>query len=175
LYDIPTVALRYSLTYGPRQSVSNPYTGICSIFSTLILAGKSPVVYEDGNQMRDFTFVEDVARANILVAEREEANFQSYNVGTGVGTSVLEFIEILAEIYHAEVHPIIRGEFRPGDCRHLLTDASKLRALGWEPQVTVREGLQRYAAWIRSFATVEEYFSEAERLLRETRVVMKSA
>lgn len=175
LYDIPTVALRYSLTYGPRQSVSNPYTGICSIFSTLILAGKAPVVYEDGNQTRDFTFVEDIARANVLVAEREEANFQSYNVGTGVGTSVLDFINILAEIYHAEVHPVLRGEFRPGDCRHLSTDNSKLRKLGWEPKVDVREGLQRYAAWIQSFATVEEYFSEAERLLRETRVVLKSS
>ena len=175
LYDIPTVALRYSLTYGPRQSVSNPYTGICSIFSTLILAGKAPVVYEDGNQTRDFTFVEDIARANLIAAEREEANFQSYNVGTGIGTSVLDFIHILAELYQAEVNPVLRGEFRPGDCRHLSTDNSKIRKLGWEPQVKVRDGLQRYADWIRSFATVEEYFSEAERLLRETRVVLKSS
>ena len=76
LYQVPTVALRYSLTYGPRQSIFNAYTGICSIFSTRILTGKPPIVYEDGLQTRDFMFVEDVARANVLVAEKDEANYQ---------------------------------------------------------------------------------------------------
>lgn len=175
LYNVPSVALRYSLTYGPRQSLFNPYTGICSIFSTRILTGKPPIVYEDGCQTRDFMFVEDVARANLLVAEKDEANGQAFNVGTGVGTSVLEFIRLLGKVYGRPVEPVMRGDFRPGDCRHLTTDATKLRALGWTPQVMVEEGLGRYAAWIQQYGSVEEYFTEAERLLRETRVVMQSS
>jgi dTDP-L-rhamnose 4-epimerase len=174
LYGIPTVALRYSLTYGPRQSLFNAYTGVTSIFSTRILSGKPPVIYEDGCQTRDFIFVEDVARANLLVAERAEADYQAFNVGTGVATRVLDFVALLNEIYGREVQPELRGEFRPGDFRHLVTDAGKLRALGWEPQTPLRQGLLRYAAWIQSFATIEEYFSEAERLLKETRVVLQS-
>jgi dTDP-L-rhamnose 4-epimerase len=174
LYGVPTVALRYSLTYGPRQSLFNPYTGICSIFSTRILNDKPPVIYEDGLQTRDFVFVEDVARANLLVAEKEEANFQVFNVGTGVATTVLEFVAILGRVYQRNVQPELRGEFRPGDFRHLFTDASRLRSLGWEPQVALEVGLHRYAAWIQSQSSVEEYFTEAERQLKRTRVILQS-
>jgi dTDP-L-rhamnose 4-epimerase len=175
LYQVPTVALRYSLTYGPRQSLFNPYTGICSIFSTRILTGKPPIVYEDGHQTRDFMFVEDVARANVLVAEKEEANYQAFNVGTGIATTVLDFISCLARVYGREVTPELRGEFRPGDVRHLVTDSTRLRALGWKPEVLLEEGLQLYANWIQSYTTIEEYFSEAEQLLKTTRVVMQSS
>jgi dTDP-L-rhamnose 4-epimerase len=174
LYDVPTVALRYSLTYGPRQSLFNPYTGICSIFSTRILSGKPPVIYEDGRQTRDFVYVGDVARANLLVAERDEADYQVYNVGTGVATTVLDFVQTLARVYGRQVSPILRGEFRPGDFRHLTTDATRLRALGWEPRVSLAEGLQRYAAWIQASGSIEEYFTKAERLLKQTGVIMHS-
>lgn len=174
LYGIPSVALRYSLTYGPRQSLFNPYTGITSIFSTRILAGKPPVIYEDGQQRRDFVFVEDVARANLAAAESEAANYEVFNVGTGVATTVAEFVGLLNATYGREVAPALRGEFRPGDFRHLSTDASKLERLGWKAQVGLAEGLRRYAAWIESFGAVEEYFSEAERLLKETRVIRAS-
>lgn len=174
LYDIPSVALRYSLTYGPRQSLFNPYTGICSIFSTRILSGKPPVIYEDGLQTRDFTFVEDVAQANLLVAEQDAANGQVFNVGSGVGTTVLDFVRTLGQVYGREASPELRGEFRPGDFRHLTTDASRLRALGWKPEVALKEGLTRYAEWIQGFGSVEEYFSQAEVILKETRVVLQS-
>ncbi len=174
LYKIPTVALRYSLTYGPRQSLFNPYTGICSIFSTRILTGKPPVIYEDGNQTRDFVFVEDVARANLVVAENSDADYQAFNVGTGVATRVLDFVSTLGKVYSREVVPVLRNQFRPGDSRHLFSDASRLRALGWKPEVSVEEGLRRYAAWIQRFTSVEEYFSEAEKILQSTRVVMDS-
>jgi len=174
LYGVPTVALRYSLTYGPRQSLFNPYTGVCSIFSTRILNDKPPTVYEDGRQTRDFVFVEDVARANLLVAEKDEANFGVYNVGTGIATTVLEFVDTLVRTYGRNVKPELPGDFRPGDFRHLFTDATRLRALGWEPQVPLAEGLRRYAAWIQTYGSVEEYFTEAERLLKQTRVVMQS-
>ena len=174
LYEIPSVALRYSLTYGPRQSIFNPYTGICSIFSTRILNNKPPVIYEDGYQTRDFIFVEDVARANLVVAEHDEANYQVYNVGTGIATTVRDFVSTLGHVYGREVRPEMRGEFRPGDFRHLSTDASRLRALGWTPRIALEEGLQRYAGWIRGFVGIQEYFSEAEKLLKNTRVIMQS-
>ena len=173
-YGIPSVALRYSLTYGPRQSLFNAYTGITSIFSTRILSGKPPVIYEDGRQSRDFIFVEDVARANLCAAESEAADGQAFNVGTGVATTVVDFVGLLNQTYGTEVTPALRGEFRPGDFRHLSTDAGKLRALGWVPQVTLAEGLRRYADWIEGYGSVEEYFSEAERLLKETQVIMQA-
>jgi dTDP-L-rhamnose 4-epimerase len=174
LYGIPTVALRYSLTYGPRQSLTNAYTGVTSIFSTRILAGKPPVIYEDGKQTRDFVFVQDVARANLLVMEQEAANYQAFNVGTGVATTMLEFARLLNAIYGRDIEPALRGEFRPGDFRHLTTDAGKLRVLGWEPRVPLSDGLQRYASWIRGYGSVEEYFSEAEHQLKQTRVIQES-
>ncbi len=174
LYGIPTVALRYSLTYGPRQSLTNAYTGVTSIFSTRILAGKPPVIYEDGMQTRDFVFVEDVARANLLVMERDEADYRVFNVGTGVATSMLEFARLLNETYERDIEPALHGEFRPGDFRHLTTDGRQLRALGWTPRVPLAEGLRRYAVWINGYGTVEEYFSEAERQLKLTQVIRQS-
>lgn len=172
LYGIPTVALRYALTYGPRQSLSNPYTGICSIFSTRILNGKPPLIYEDGRQTRDFTYVADVARANLLAAENEAANYQVFNVGTGVATSVFDFATLLGRVYGREIQPLLRGEFRPGEARHLVSDAARLRSLGWTPQVSLEEGLGHYSAWIQSHGSLPEYFSAAEAGLRAAGVVL---
>lgn len=173
-FGIPTVALRYSVTYGPRQSIFNPYTGVCSIFSTRLLNDLPPVVYEDGQQTRDFVYVEDVARANLLVADRDEANYQVYNVGTGRPTSVLRFIQLLADLYGKPATTIRRGEFRPGEVRHLFADNSRIRALGWAPTVPLEEGLRRYADWITRQKDIREYFSEAEALMKRTQVVRPS-
>lgn len=173
-FGIPTVALRYSVTYGPRQSIFNPYTGVCSIFSTRLLNDLPPVVYEDGQQTRDFVYVEDVARANLLVADRDEANYQVYNVGTGRPTNVLRFIQLLADLYGKPATTIRRGEFRPGEVRHLFADTSRIRALGWAPTVPLEEGLRRYAAWITRQKDIREYFSEAEALMKRTQVVRQS-
>ena len=171
LYGIPTTALRYSLTYGPRQSVSNPYTGICSMFSTSLVNGNLPIIYEDGKQTRDFIFVEDVARANLIVAESDQANGQVYNVGTGKATTIMEFAQKVAAIYHSRVQPVLTNEFRPGDFRHLLTDNRALSALGWQPQVTLVEGLRRYAAWFIKMQNLEDYFTKAVEELRATRII----
>ena len=175
-WGIPTVALRYSLTYGPRQSLFNPYTGICSIFSTRLLNGLPPVIYEDGKQTRDFVYVEDVARANILVMETDEANGQVYNVGTGRATTVSEFARLLRDAYHwtvaaARVEPTVSGEFRPMDCRHLTASNYKIKQLGWEPETSVLSGVKQYAYWILSKPKPAEYFSAAEKILRENRIV----
>lgn len=174
-WGIPAVALRYSLTYGPRQSIFNPYCGICSIFSTRLLNRLPPVIYEDGNQMRDFVFVEDVAAANVLAMECGAADHRVFNVGTGSGTTVMEFALLLRDAYQAPVNPAVPGEFRPTDFRHLIADNSNVKSLGWKPTVAVSHGIARYAQWILSKPKPAEYFSEAEEALKKLRIVRKVA
>jgi len=173
-WGIPTAALRYSLTYGPRQSIFNPYSGICSIFSTRLLNGKPPVIYEDGNQTRDFLYVGDVARANLLVMESDAANGRVFNVGTGIGTRVIDFSRMLRDAYGVQVEPVTPGEFRVIDFRHLTADNSRIQALGWVPMVSVGEGVRHYADWILRKKKPAEYFSEAEEVLKKMRIVRQA-
>jgi dTDP-L-rhamnose 4-epimerase len=172
-WEIPAVALRYGLTYGPRQSIFNPYSGICSIFSTRFLNRLPPVMYEDGQQTRDFVYVEDVAAANVLAMESDAANGQVLNVGTGRGTTVMAFARLLRDAYASDVDPLLPGEFRPIDVRHLVLDNTRIVALGWKPVVSVAGGVRRYAEWILSKPCPAEYFSHAEAKLRQLRVVRK--
>ena len=169
---IPTVALRYSLTYGPRQSLFNHYTGICSIFSTRILNDLAPIVFEDGLQTRDFCYVGDTARANLLVLEDERANYRVFNVGTGKATTILEFVATLCSVYTKDnIRPQIEGKFRPADARHIFADITNLRQLGFEPQVNLHEGLKKYDEWISSQSEIKEYFSSALRMMEEIKIV----
>lgn len=155
-----SVALRYSLTYGPRQSLFNPYTGITSIFSTLILNGIPPVIYEDGRQTRDFIYVEDVARANLFVAGAPEAGGQVFNVGTGKATTVEQYARMLVGGYGRDVELHLPGQFRPADCRHLVADTTRLARLGFQASTLVEQGIERYVSWIAEQGDVREYFSE---------------
>lgn len=173
-WNIPAVALRYSLTYGPRQSIFNPYTGICSIFSTRLLNDLPPVIYEDGKQTRDFVYVEDVARANVLVMESDAANGEVFNVCTARATTVVDFATMLRDAYEKRVNPIVPGEFRPMDCRHLFADNAKLVALGWRPEVSVAEGVRRYARWILCKPHPREYFARAQTELKRLRIVRQA-
>jgi dTDP-L-rhamnose 4-epimerase len=173
-WGIPAVALRYMLTYGPRQSVFNPYTGICSIFSTRLLNNLPPVLYEDGEQSRDFVFVEDVAQANVAVMESDAANGRVFNVGTGRPTTIRQFAELLRAAYGATAQPSLPGQFRPMDFRHLVADITALRSIGWEPAVSVEEGVRRYAEWILSMKRPAEYFTQAEASLKRARVVRQA-
>jgi dTDP-L-rhamnose 4-epimerase len=168
---IPTVALRYAVTFGPRQSVFNPYTGIVSIFSTLLLNDVSAVVYEDGAQTRDFTFVRDIARANVLVMDDERADGQVFNVGRGEPVTVIKLLEELAAAYDRPPSYTVPGEFRPGDVRHLVHDARSIRRLGWKPETSLQQGLAAVADWIRSQGLLSEYYSAALAQLRKTGVV----
>ena len=149
---IPTVALRYAVTFGPRQSVFNPYTGVVSIFSTLLLNDLPAVVYEDGLQTRDYIFVDDIARANLLVMNDDRANSRVFNVGRGEPVTVIELVEKIAAAYGREPSYRMSGDFRPGDVRHVVHDASAIRALGWSPGTTLADGLGVVAEWIRARA-----------------------
>src|ERR1700761_3166545 len=172
---IPTVALRYSCTYGPRQSLFNPYTGVIAIFCTRLLNNAPPVMYEDGEQTRDLCFVEDIAQANLLVATTDKLDGLPVNVGSGRATSVRGLAAIIASQLGVQIEPLARGEFRPGEIRSLISDITRIRSIGYEPKTTIEQGIARYVAWIKTQGTVEEYFSQAEAGLRAKGIVQSVA
>jgi len=168
---IPAVALRYSCTYGPRQSIFNPYTGVIAIFCTRLLNNLPPVLYEDGEQTRDFSFVEDIARANLLAAETDKLDGLPVNVGSGEGVSIRKVAEQISEALGIRIAPEAKGEFRPGEMRHLTSGTARIRAAGYKPQVNLATGIGRYLDWIRQQADVRDYFSEAADVLRSKGIV----
>ena len=168
---IPAVALRYSCTYGPRQSIFNPYTGVIAIFCTRLLNNLSPVLYEDGEQTRDFSFVEDIARANLLAATTDALDGWPVNVGSEKGVTVREIAQRISDALGIRIAPEINGEFRPGEMRHLISGTDTIRGAGYVPQVGLAEGIDRYLDWIRSQSDVRDYFSEASERLRNKGIV----
>jgi dTDP-L-rhamnose 4-epimerase len=168
---IPTVALRYSCTYGPRQSIFNPYTGVIAIFCTRLLNNLPPVLYEDGAQTRDFSFVEDVARANLLAAKTDKLDGLAVNIGSARGTPIRDIAEQLADILKIDVAHEINGEFRPGEMRHLTSDTALARSAGYEPTVDLNEGIARYIEWIKKQSDIRDYFSEASDILKNKGIV----
>jgi dTDP-L-rhamnose 4-epimerase len=166
-YGIPTVALRYFNVYGPRQALSNPYTGVMAIFASRLLNRRAPLVYEDGLQTRDFVHVSDVVQANLLALARPEAAGRVYNVGTGTATSVREVAERLGrELGHAGA-PDLPGRYRAGDIRHCTADVSRIHAeLGYAPRVALADGLRELLAWLRG-QSAEDRVEQAARELAE--------
>jgi len=150
-YGIPAVALRYFNIYGPRQSLSNPYTGVAAIFASRILNGNAPAIFEDGGQSRDFSHVTDIVRANLLAMDSDAADYESFNVGTGRRRSILEIAQTLGERLApgSAIKPRVVGAFRSGDIRHCFADISKIRErLGFEPQVDFEtQGIDDLCAW----------------------------
>jgi dTDP-L-rhamnose 4-epimerase len=170
---IPTVALRYSCTYGPRQSIFNPYTGVIAIFCTRLLNGLSPVIYEDGEQTRDFSFVEDIASANWLVANTDSLDGLAVNVGSGEAVSIKRVAKIVAGALGVQLEPVINDEFRPGEIRHLISKTDLLGGIGYIPKVRLEQGIARYLDWIRSQGNIKDYFAAAEPLLRAKGILQK--
>lgn len=171
LYGVPTVALRYAITQGPRQSLHNAYSGVCSVFALRLANGQGPVVYEDGLQTRDYVFVGDVASANLFVAEHTEADFGVFNVGTGRATTVLEFVAALSKVMGRRVDPLLPGAFRLGDIRHFTPDVSRLLCLGWQNSTPLEETLRLYVQWLAAQGPVADPFPEAEATMRRLGVL----
>lgn len=143
------VALRFQNVYGPGQSLSNPYTGILSIFSTQILNGEGINVFEDGLESRDFVFVDDVARANCLALAGDDSVKGVINIGSGVGTTVLEVVAALTTAYGRQVPVEVTGQFRLGDIRHNIADIERAeRILGFTPETDFAAGITAFAAWV---------------------------
>ncbi|MGA8480381.1 MAG: NAD-dependent epimerase/dehydratase family protein [Chthoniobacterales bacterium] len=170
---IPTVALRYSCTFGPRQSIFNPYTGVIAIFCTRLLNDLPPVIYEDGEQTRDFSFVEDIARANLLAATSDALDGKAVNVGSGRGVSIRRVAELVSEALQIPRAAVFNGEFRPGEIRHLISDTKLIRAAGYAPRVSLEEGVARYLAWIKTQGSVRDYFAAAEPILRQKGILQR--
>lgn len=149
--NIPVVAFRYQNVYGPGQSLSNPYTGILSIFSTRIKNGNEINIFEDGEESRDFVFIDDVVNATILGIEKNEADYNIYNVGSGIPTSVLNVTKNLLKEYKSNVEYAITGNFRLGDIRDNYADLSKIKSdLGYEPKVSFEIGIKKFSQWVSS-------------------------
>ncbi len=147
-YQLPSVAMRYSIVQGPRQSFRNAYSGALRIFAMQVLAGERPVIYEDGQQLRDYVYVGDVARANLLVLEDARADYQAFNVGAGRAWTVVEFARIMAEAAgRPDLEPLLTGEYRFGDTRHIISDIRRLQALGWEPRGHPAQSAREYLEW----------------------------
>ncbi len=165
-YGIPTVALRFFNAYGPRQALSNPYTGVLAIFASRLLNGARPLVFEDGLQRRDFVSVHDVARACRLALEAKDAPDEALNVGSGRSVTVLEVAERMAAVLGREdVAPLVTGRYRVGDIRHCFADVSRARrVLGFEPSIGLDEGMAELAAWLRDQTAVDRV-EEAHREL----------
>jgi dTDP-L-rhamnose 4-epimerase len=148
---VAPVAFRYQNVYGPGQSLSNPYTGILSIFSTQIRNGNKIQIFEDGKESRDFVYIDDVVSATILGIEKEEANGQVFNVGTGIATDVLTVAKTLISAYSIDVPITISGKFRLGDIRHNYADLTKInKYLGFKPKVFFEEGILNFTKWVMS-------------------------
>lgn len=148
-YKIPTVAFRYFNVYGPRQALSNPYTGVCAIFSSRLLNDQPPTVFEDGEQSRDFVHVSDIVQANLLALDKSDGDFEAMNIGTGRPTTVKQICSLLADGLDKNIKPDIVGKYREGDIRHCVADISKAkRLLGYEPKVTLETGMEELLGWV---------------------------
>jgi dTDP-L-rhamnose 4-epimerase len=170
-YGIATACMRYTCVQGPRNSFYNAYSGIARRFAMRILHDMPPVVYEDGGQVRDYVNVRDVARANVIALECDEANSQVLNVGGGRAVTVMEFARIMLDACGSRLEPRVAGDFRLGDTRHTVSDISRMRRLGWEPTAPVEQNVREYLAWLQEQSLSKEYLLEAERVMQEMGVV----
>jgi dTDP-L-rhamnose 4-epimerase len=164
-YGIPVTALRFFNIYGTRQALSNPYTGVAAIFAARLINNQAPLVFEDGEQQRDFVSVHDIVRANILAMERPESNNEVINIGCGKPITIRRVAEILAAaLGKTELAPVITQKYRAGDIRHCYADLGKARRLlGYEPQVTHEQGFRELATWLAD----QEAEDKAETMLQE--------
>jgi len=175
-YDIPSIALRYSIVQGARQSFYNAYSGACRIFSLCYYFNKAPVIYEDGKMNRDFVNIKDVVSANLLALGKNEANGQVFNVGGGKAISVYEFAVKVSKAYNREeLKPRLPGYYRFGDTRNACSGISKIQsALGWSPKFTVDQSIKEYKEYLNSQTNIENILNYAEKNMKKLNVIRNS-
>ncbi len=169
VYDLPVVALRFFNIYGTRQALSNPYTGVAAIFASRLLNGQPPLVFEDGEQQRDFVNIHDIVRANLLALERTEANGHVINVGSGQPISIARVAELLSDRLGTRdrLPHRLTQKYRSGDIRHCYADLAKARALlGYEPEVTHEAGFAELCDWLGA-QEAPGVHDKAETMMRE--------
>jgi dTDP-L-rhamnose 4-epimerase len=155
-YGVPAVALRFFNVYGPGQALSNPYTGVAAIFASRLLNGRAPVIFEDGEQSRDFIHVSDIVRAITLSLESEVAPGNAVNVGTGRASTVAQIAQALTAGLELEIEPILNGQYRAGDIRHCVADPRLAREhLGFEAAITLEDGMRELLDWLADQQAVD--------------------
>ena len=171
-YKIPTVALRFFCTYGTRQSMSNPYTGVAAIFLSLIKNNKPPLLYEDGQQLRDFTSVNDIVQANLLAMNKKEADYETFNVAAGRNVSVSRIAEILVKLCNKSINPVIVGKYRSGDIRHCYADITKIKhKLGFMPKVQLEDGMRELVDWGRGKIDADNWLTAQDELINKRLII----
>lgn len=173
-YGIPAACMRYSYVQGPRNSLQNAYSGVARRFALQLMNGRPPTVYEDGEQLRDFIHVRDVAQANVLVFEDDRADFGVFNVGGGRAYTVLELAERMIAYSGKNVAPQVTGEFRVGDTRHTVSDTSRLEALGWRPEHGLDDNIRDYIDWLEPMELALDRLTVADREMRARGVLSKA-
>jgi len=173
-YSIPTVCLSYSIVQGARQSFYNTYSGAMRIFCLNLFFGKSPTIYEDGDQIRDYVNIQDVVDANLLVLEKDEADYEVYNVGGGKAYTVREFYEKVVEMFGKDIEARMPGEYRYGDTRHIFSDISKLKRLGWKPKILIEQSIKEYKQYLEEQVGIEDILEYQQEKMRDLNIVRKS-
>jgi dTDP-L-rhamnose 4-epimerase len=164
-YDLPVVALRYFNIFGTRQALSNPYTGVAAIFGSRLLNNKAPMIFEDGEQLRDFVSVHDIVQANLLAMQRTEANGMALNIGSGQPITIRDVAQIMGEELNSKAEQEITGKYRAGDIRHCYADISLARqVLGYSPRFGFRDGVAELVEWLRSQTAVDRVQEASQQL-----------
>ena len=173
-YGIPSVAMRYSIVQGPRQSFYNAYSGAMRIFALSLYFHRAPMIYEDGKQVRDFVNIQDVVDANLRVLQTPEADYEVFNVGGGKAWTVAQFYDALQNQVGVHVEAKMGGYYRFGDTRHIFSDTGKLRALGWMPKRSVQDSIQAYWDYLNAAQEKDDILAYAEKHMRQLNVIRKS-
>jgi dTDP-L-rhamnose 4-epimerase len=169
---VPSVAMRYSIVQGPRQSFYNAYSGACRVFCLSFHLQREPTIYEDGQQVRDFVNIADVVDANVLVLEDPRADYEMFNVGGDRAVTVSEFASAVAQVFgRTDYEPKAAGKYRFGDTRHIFSDVSKLKRLGWSPKRGVRESVEAYKVWLSEADAAEDILDYCNREMAKLGVV----
>jgi dTDP-L-rhamnose 4-epimerase len=174
-YGITTACMRYTYVQGSRNSFFNAYSGICRTFALRILNGLPPICYEDGQQLRDYVSVRDVARANLVALDARGAGQHVYNVGGGKALTVLEFARLMLRACGSSLETLVPGVFRLGDTRHTVSDISAMAKLGWQPNIPVEQNVRDYLDWMSAYKDTRPYLEEAERVMRQQDVLRSVA
>jgi dTDP-L-rhamnose 4-epimerase len=171
-YGIPSVAMRYSIVQGPRQSFFNAYSGACRVFCLAFHQGAEPTIYEDGQQVRDFVNIHDVVDANLTALHDERCDFEMFHVGGGKPYSVAEFAMIVGRSFGRDDYlPSPSGKYRFGDTRHICSDISKLTLLGWKPRRSVGQSVEAYKGWLQDAACTADILAHCSRQMVAMNVV----
>ena len=172
-YTIPTVVLRYSIVQGPRQSLYNAYSGAMRIFALSLMLDRSPMIFEDGNQIRDFVNIDDVVDANLLVLNHKAANHNIFNVGGGTAWTVKDFYRTMQQVVGKKIDPIPSRYYRFGDTRHIFSDTEKLKSLGWNVHHGIEESIEAYWEYIHGEDRAGEILDFAEKQMKQLKVIRK--